>query len=66
MNLYHQNYIKLLQLLPGLDDMNGPAKLTALGYTDVHVDVIERHKHRLVLRMRCSLIACTAKREDDL
>lgn len=51
MELYHQNYIKLLQLLPGLHDMNGPAKLTVLGKTDVHVDVIERHKHRLVLRM---------------
>lgn len=51
MELYHQNYIKLLQLLPGLHDMNGPAKLIALGHTDVHVDVIERHKHRLVLRM---------------
>ncbi len=31
--------------------MNGPAKLIALGHTDVHVDVIEHHKHRLVLRM---------------
>ena len=51
MELYHQNYIKLLQLLPGLQDMNAPATLTALGHTDVHVDVIERHKHRLVLRM---------------
>lgn len=51
MELYHQNYIKLLQLLPGLHDMTAPAKLTALGHTDVHVDVIERHKHRLVLRM---------------
>ena len=31
--------------------MNGPAKLTSLGHTDVNVDVIERYKHRLVLRM---------------
>ena len=51
MDLYQQNYIKLMQLLPALHDMNGPAKLTALGHTDVYVDVIERHKHRLVLRM---------------
>lgn len=51
MELYHQNYIKLLQLLPGLHDMRGPAKLTALGHNDVNIDVIERHKHRLVLRM---------------
>ena len=48
MELYQKNYIKLLQLLPDLHDMNGPAKLTALGHTDVHVDVIERYKHRLV------------------
>lgn len=51
MDLYQENYRKLLQLLPGLHDMNGPAKLTALGHSDVNIDVIERHKHRLVLRM---------------
>lgn len=51
MDLYQGNYRKLLQLLPGLHDMNGPAKLTALGHTDVNIDVIEVHKHRLVLRM---------------
>jgi uncharacterized protein YqiB (DUF1249 family) len=51
MDLYQENYRKLLQLLPGLHDMNRPAKLTALGHDDVNIDVIERHKHRLVLRM---------------
>jgi len=51
MDLYQQNYRKLLQLLPGLHDMNGPAKLKALGHADVNIDVIEQHKHRLVLRM---------------
>ena len=51
MDLYQENYIKLLQLLPDLHEMNAPAKLIALGHTDVHVDVIEHHKHRLVLRM---------------
>ncbi|WP_195764028.1 DUF1249 domain-containing protein [Pseudoduganella rivuli] len=51
MDLYQKNYRKLLQLLPDLHDMSGPAKLAALGHTDVHVDVIERHPHRLVLRM---------------
>lgn len=51
MDLYQDNYRKLLQLLPGLHDMNGPAKLSAVGHTDVNIDVIERHKHRLVLRM---------------
>jgi uncharacterized protein YqiB (DUF1249 family) len=51
MDLYQQNYRKLLQLLPTLRDMSGPAKLAALGHTDVQVDVIERHPHRIVLRM---------------
>jgi uncharacterized protein YqiB (DUF1249 family) len=51
MDLYQQNYRKLLQLLPGLYDMSGPAKLTMFGHNDVNIDVIERHKHRLVLRM---------------
>lgn len=31
--------------------MTEPIKLTVLGHTDIHVDVLERHKHRLVLRM---------------
>jgi uncharacterized protein YqiB (DUF1249 family) len=51
MDLYRQNYCKLLQLLPELHGMNKPAKLVALGHANVHVDVIERHAHRLVLRM---------------
>lgn len=51
MELYEKNYRKLLQLLPGLHDMSAPTQLTALGHTDVNVDVIERHKHRMVLRM---------------
>lgn len=51
MNLYEENYRKLLQLLPGLHDMRGPAKLTVHGHNDVNIDVIEWHKHRLVLRM---------------
>ncbi|MRV75475.1 DUF1249 domain-containing protein [Duganella sp. FT92W] len=51
MDIYQQNYLRLLQLLPDLRDMSGPARLVALGHTDVNVDVIERHPHRLVLRM---------------
>lgn len=51
MNLYQQNYRRLLQLLPDLHGMNGPAKLVLLGHPDVNIDVIERHKHRLVLRL---------------
>lgn len=31
--------------------MTGPATLVAIGKTNVHVDVIERHKHRLIFRM---------------
>jgi len=51
MELYQKNYNKLLKLLPGLRDMSTSVKLVALGQTDVHVDVIEQHPHRLVLRM---------------
>ena len=51
MDLYQNNYRKLLQLLPQLHNISQPAKLTALGHNDVNIDVIKRHKHRLVLRM---------------
>lgn len=51
MDLYRQNYYSLLKLLPELRHLSGPIKLVAHGRTDVHVDVIERYPHRLVLRM---------------
>lgn len=51
MDQYNRNYKSLIQILPDLQYICRPVKLTALGHTDVHVDVIERHPHRLVLRM---------------
>lgn len=51
MDQYQNNYRKLLQLIPALDEIKSSAKLVAVGKTDVYVDVIERHPHRLVLRM---------------
>lgn len=51
MNLYQQNYRRLLELVPSLHALSGPVKLVALGHGDVHVEVIERHPHRVVLRM---------------
>lgn len=51
MDIYHENYLKLSQLLPNIQNMHEPAKLVLLGHADVDIDVIERHKHRLVLRM---------------
>jgi uncharacterized protein YqiB (DUF1249 family) len=49
--IYQKNYRTLLRLLPNLQDISRPVKLVALGHTDVHVDLIDRHPHRLVLRM---------------
>jgi uncharacterized protein YqiB (DUF1249 family) len=51
MDLYQEIYRKLFQLLPGLHGMTGPTRLVMAGRADVNVDVIERHHHRLVLRM---------------
>ena len=51
MDQYHRNYNNLIQLIPALHEMAGPVRLIALGHSDVHVDVIERNAHRLVLRM---------------
>lgn len=51
MDLYQKNYQSLLQLLPELHQLSAPTKLVTLGHADVHVDVIERHRHRLVLRI---------------
>ncbi|MGZ4947017.1 MAG: DUF1249 domain-containing protein [Halobacteriota archaeon] len=51
MDQYHRNYKKLIQLIPALHELTSPVKLVALGHGDVQVEVIERHLHRLVLRM---------------
>ncbi|WP_370661458.1 DUF1249 domain-containing protein [Massilia varians] len=51
MDPYQRNYQSLLQLLPELHQLSAPTKLVTFGHADVHVHVIERHRHRLVLRM---------------
>lgn len=51
MNLHHQSYSKLLELLPDLHNMAKSVLLKTPGHSAVHVDLIERHPHRLVLRM---------------
>ena len=51
MDQHHLNYKNLIQLIPALHEITGPVRLVALGYGDVHVDVIQRNRHRLVLRM---------------
>lgn len=51
MENYHQNYCKLLQLIPSLYDMPSAAKLTLPGFTDVNVEIVEKHKNKLVVRL---------------
>ena len=51
MDQYQNNYKKLLQIIPNLIEATGSTTLVAVGKTDVHVNILERHKHRLVLRM---------------
>jgi uncharacterized protein YqiB (DUF1249 family) len=51
MDLFHQNFQKLLRLLPESHNMAGPTKLVVAGRSDVNVDGLERHAHRLVLRL---------------
>lgn len=51
MDQYQNNYNKLLQIIPNLIEATGSTTLVAVGKTDVHVNILERHKHRLVLRM---------------
>ena len=51
MDIYQHNYFNLLQLSLRLHDMTERVTLTAIGQTDVHVDMIERHPYRVVIRV---------------
>lgn len=51
MNIYCRNYRKLLKLIPTLLDIKTAAKLTAPGYMDLNVDILNRHHKKIVIAL---------------
>lgn len=49
MDIYQQNYRKLLQLIPTLHEIKTITKFTALGFMDLHIGVLNRHNKKLHL-----------------
>ena len=51
MNIYCRNYQKLMQLIPTLPDMKTASKLTAPGFMNLNVDVLSRHRKKIVVAL---------------
>lgn len=51
MNIYCQNYQKLLKLIPTLLDIKTAAKLTAPGFMGLNVDIVNRHHKKIVVAL---------------
>lgn len=51
MNIYSRNYKKLLKLIPTLLDIKTSAKLTAPGFMNLNVDILNRHHKKIVVAL---------------
>jgi uncharacterized protein YqiB (DUF1249 family) len=51
MNVYCPNYQKLIQLIPTLLDTRTAAKLTAPGFMNLNVDILNRHHKKIVIAL---------------
>lgn len=51
MDIYQRNYRKLLQLIPMLHEIKSAVKLTAPGFMDLNVDVLQHHHKKTVIAL---------------
>jgi uncharacterized protein YqiB (DUF1249 family) len=51
MNIYCRNFQKLIRLIPTLLEMQMAAKLTAPGFMNLNVDVLNRHHKKIVIAL---------------
>lgn len=51
MNIYCRNYKKLLKLIPTLLDIKTAAKLTAPGFMNLNVDILNRNHKKVVIAL---------------
>ncbi|MDM5182011.1 DUF1249 domain-containing protein [Massilia sp. DJPM01] len=51
MNIYERNYKKLIQLIPTLLEIKTAAKLTAPGFMNLNVDILDRHHKKIVIAL---------------
>lgn len=51
MNIYSRNFQKLIQLIPTLLDIKTAAKLTAPGFMNLNIDVLNRHHKKIVIAL---------------
>ncbi len=51
MSLYESNYLRLLNLIPELDRIDGCFRSRVAGECDLHVDILERCKYTITLSL---------------
>jgi uncharacterized protein YqiB (DUF1249 family) len=51
MNIYCRNFQKLIRLIPTLLEMQAAAKMTAPGFMNLNVDVLNRHHKKIVIAL---------------
>lgn len=51
MDIYRQNYRKLLQLIPSLHAIESAIKLTAPGFMALNIDILHRHHKKTVIAL---------------
>lgn len=51
MNIYCRNYQKLLKLIPTLLGIETAAKLTAPGFMNLNIDILNRHHKKIVIAL---------------
>ncbi len=51
MALYESNYLRLLQLIPELDRLDGCFRSRVAGHCDLHVEILERCRYTVTLSL---------------
>jgi uncharacterized protein YqiB (DUF1249 family) len=51
MSLYESNYLRLLQLIPEIDRLDGCFRSRVAGECDLHVDILERCRYTVTLAL---------------
>lgn len=51
MDIYHQNYRKLVQLIPTLHEIKSAVKLIAPGFMDLNVNILHCHHKKIVIAL---------------
>ena len=64
MSLYESNYLRLLQLIPELERLDGYYRSCVAGDCDLHVEIIERSRYTVTLSLSYFFYECDRRIAD--